>query len=74
MAATQCNSSCIFCGDQIHPETKVFFIGMVEATRDGTTGLYGTRVKNGKLRIRHVVGGKPRGLICQECVRNRLHI
>jgi hypothetical protein len=77
MALTQLNENCLVCGETIPPESTAWFLGMVEATKTGRTGAgeagasFGggwSGVKDGKLRIRHKVGGKPRGLICPDCV------
>lgn len=77
MALTQLNEHCLLCDKVIPPESTAWFLGMVEATKSGRSGAgdggasFGgswSKVKDGKLRIRHKVGGKPRGLICPDCV------
>ena len=76
MALTQVNEHCLLCWKSVDAGTNCTFVGMVQVTKTGRTGIgdggasWGgawRKVKEGRLRIKHLPGGKPRGLICPEC-------
>lgn len=72
MAVTQVSEICLICKEKI--EGQATFVGQVLTTTEPLPGLYtkDKPIKEGKLRIRHLTGGKPRGLICQKCTVEKL--
>jgi hypothetical protein len=70
MALTQLPAACLICGKAIEPESRAIFVGIVQATQEANAGFYGCRkVKDGNLRIKHLTGGKPRGLAHESCFK-----
>jgi len=75
MALTKVKAECLLCKQPFEDNDTALFVGMVRLTSKGRTsgesgmafgGPY-VSVPEGKLRIKHLPGGKPRGVIHVEC-------
>lgn len=71
MANTQVNNICFICEKRLQAG-KAMFIGMVELTKTTTSALFNREIQDGKYRIKHLVGGKPRGAVHIECLQEKL--
>lgn len=67
MAETQLKDECMVCGKKLWSGDIAHFIGGVTLVNTKTRSLGYAPTKQGKLRIKHITGKKPRGLICNEC-------
>jgi hypothetical protein len=72
MAVTKVPDTCWLCGEHFRDGAKAFFIGGVTLTAgeipERYKFLHKGKVPKGKLRIRHVIGMKPRAAICLFCL------
>ncbi len=82
MANTKVKNICLICKKSLN-EGKGYFISMVELTKKGRTGSgdggasWGGSwqdVPEGKLRIKYLSSGKPRGAVHTDCLKEKLGI
>jgi len=71
MALTRVNDICPYCGKKIKAG-KAAFVGIVNLTKETVNEDFNKKVPDGQFRIRHVVGGKPRGAYHVECIKTAL--
>ena len=71
MALTRVNDICPYCNKKIKAG-KAAFVGIVSLTKETICEDYNKKVPDGQFRIRHVVGGKPRGAYHVDCIKTAL--